>query len=122
MQDCAPQSQPLSPPSREIARKAVLPTAQTGHLDDKRSPRLEPFRRESIDAAKKPDVLIDGQQFVERESLRHVANPALHALGIGSHIDASDNGRSRRRPQKSAKHANRCRLSRAIAPQEPEDL
>ena len=46
------------------------------------APRGEPLPRQAVDAAEEADVLIDGQQLVEREPLRHVADAPLHAFGI----------------------------------------
>ena len=39
---------------------------------------------------KNADVLIDGQQLVEREALRHVADAPLDAFGIAADVDAAD--------------------------------
>ena len=50
---------------------------------------------EPVDAAEKPDVLIDRQPLVEREALRHVADAALHAFRIAADVDAADVRRAR---------------------------
>ena len=77
---------------------------------------------EPVDAAEEADVLIDGQQLVEREPLRHVADALLHAFGIARDVDAADERRAGRRPQQAAQHADGRRLAGAVAAEEAEDL
>src|SRR6185503_12099397 len=77
---------------------------------------------EPVDAAEELDVLIDGQQLVEREALRHVADAPLHSLWILRHVHAADGGGPRRRLEQPAQHADRRRLAGAVAAQEAEYL
>src|SRR5262249_34481968 len=77
---------------------------------------------ETVDASEEADVLVDGEPLVERKPLRHVPDALLDALRIAADVDAADDRRSARRLQQSAQHANRRRLSRAVAAEESEDL
>ena len=77
---------------------------------------------ESVDAAEEADVLIDRQQLVEREPLRHVADPPLDAFGIARDVDAADDAPSRGRRQQAAQHADGRGLAGAVAAEEAEDL
>ena len=71
---------------------------------------------------KNADVLIDGQQLVEREALRHVADPPLDPFGIARDVDAADRRGPGRRLQQPAQHADGRRLAGAVAAEEAEDL
>ncbi len=122
VQDRAAERQALPPAARQIARQRVLPSGETGHLEHEAPARGQPLGTQSVDAAKELDVLVDGQQLVEREALRHVADSPLHAFGIGRHVDAADRGGARRRPQEAAQHPDGGGLAGAVAAQEAEDL
>ena len=123
VEDRAAEREPLPPAAGEIARERVLAAAQAGHLDHERAPRFEPRAAQPVDAAEEADVLIDGEQLVEREPLRHVADAPLDAFRIGGRR------RCRRRcavpdvgSQQAAEHADRRRLAGAVAAEEAEDL
>src|SRR6185436_3963282 len=75
-----------------------------------------------VNAAEELDVLIDRQQLIQRELLRHVADRALDALGIAAHIDAADKGSAGSRLQQSAQHPDGRRLACAVGAKEAEDL
>ena len=122
MKDRAAEREPLTPPTGEIARERVLAAGQAGHLEHETAPFRETRRVEAVHAAKEANVLVDGQQLVEREALRHVADALLHALGIGRHVDAPDRSAARCRPQQAAEHANRRGLAGAVAAEKAEDL
>ena len=77
---------------------------------------------EAVDAAEERDVLIDGQQLVERELLRHVADPPLDAFRIARHVHAADDRRPGGRLEEAAQHPDGRRLPGAVAAEEPEDL
>ena len=81
VQDGAAERQALAPAAREIARERRFAAGQAGHLEDEArgAPRAAPAI-EAVDAAEEADVLIDGQQLVEREALRHVADALLDRL------------------------------------------
>ena len=91
VQDRAAEREPLAPAAGEIARQRVLAAGEAGHLEHERAP-LGSSRApvEAVDAAEEADVLIDGQQLVEREPLRHVADALLHAFRIAGDVDAAD--------------------------------
>ena len=78
------------PPARSRASVFSRP-ARPAISITKRAPLGELRRAQPVDAAEERDVLVDGQQLVEREPLRHVADSALDAFGIAGR-------RRRRRP------------------------
>ena len=118
----AAERETLPPSAGQVGGAHLLAPLEARHLDDEAPPPLEPFGIEPVDAAEKPDVLIDGQPLVERKPLRHVADPALDAFRIAPDVDAADRGRAAGRLEQPAQHADRRRLAGAVAAQEPEDL
>ena len=117
-----PEREPLPPAAGEIAGQRGFAALEAGHLDDELPARLDPVAGQAVNASPEPDVLVDGQQLVEREPLRHVADPLFDALGVGRDIDAADERGARGGPQQAAQHPDRGGLARAIAAEEPEDL
>ena len=78
------------PPARSRAQR-LLAAGEAGHLDARSARRASSsLAIEPVDAAEEADVLIDGQQLVEREPLRHVADAALDAFRIAADVDAAD--------------------------------
>ena len=67
---------------RDRARASFSRPARPAISITKRAPLGELRRVQPVDAAEERDVLVDGQQLVEREPLRHVADAALDAFGI----------------------------------------
>ena len=110
------------PPARSRASASSRP-GQPGHLEHERAGAPPDARGSSRRCRRRTDVLIDGQQLVEREALRHVADALLDAFGIASHVDAvrpiavPDVG-----SQQSAQHADGRGLPGAVAAEEAEDL
>src|SRR6185503_2292945 len=84
--------------------------------------RLEARALEAIDSAKEADVLIDGEPFVQREALRHVADALLDAFRVAADVDAADGRGAARRRQQAAQHPNRRRLAGAVRAKEAENL
>ena len=123
VEDRAAERQPLPPAAGEVARQRRLAAAQAGHLDHELAARGERRAGQPVDAAPERDVLIDGEQLVQREPLRHVADALLDAFGIA----ASRRCRRpvavpRRRAQQPAQHADGGGLAGAVAAEEAEDL
>ena len=85
-----PSARRCCQPPGQIAGERVLAPSQPRHLEHEVAPRREPLRRQPVDAAEEADVLVDRQELVQREPLRHVADALLHALRIGRHVDAAD--------------------------------
>src|SRR5688572_1625407 len=71
----APEREPLPPPARQVAGQRVLAPLEARHLEHELPPRLDPGAGQPVDASPEPDVLVDGEQFIEREPLRHVTDP-----------------------------------------------
>src|SRR6185436_15857773 len=85
VQNRAAERQALTPSTGEVARQRRLTAAQAGHLEDEFPPRLHFRAGEPVNAPPEPDVLLNRQQFVEREALRHVADALLDLLGLAAH-------------------------------------
>ncbi len=118
----AAERQALTPAAREVARERILTAGQTGHLEHEAPPRRQTFRAQTVNAAEELDVLIDGQEFIEREALGHVADPLFDGFGIGRDVDAAHEGRAGRRPQEPAQHSDGRGLSSTITAEKAEDL
>ena len=67
-------------------------------------------------------VLPDGELPVERVRLRDDADQLLGGRGVPDHVDAGDEGPSRRRDDPGREHPGRRRLPGAVRAQEAEDL
>ena len=81
----AAEREALTPAAREVARELPLAALQSGHLQhERRARRSRASRSRPYSAGEELDVLIDGQQLVERELLRHVADAPLHRFGIAA--------------------------------------
>ena len=122
VKDGAAECQPLAPPAGQVACQRRFPAAQPRHLEHELAPRLDAAAGQPVDAAPEADVLIDGQQLVEREALRHVADTLFHRFRLAADVDAVDERRARRWAQQPAEHADGRRLAGAIAAEEAEDL
>src|SRR4051812_15330979 len=122
MKDRAAERKALAPATCKIASERVLTAVEASHLEHETAPLREPMCVESVDTAEETDVLINRQQFVQRESLRHVADALLHTLGIRGHVDAADRRGSRGWPKQSAQHADRRRFACTVAAQEAKNL
>ena len=90
VQERAPKRQPLPPAAGQIARQRALAAAQAGHLEHEPAARSRARRPQPVNAAVEADVLVDGQQLVQREALRHVPDAPLDAFRIPCDIDAVD--------------------------------
>src|SRR5262249_7384394 len=122
VQDRASEREALPPAAGEIARERRLAARETGHLDHEPAPLGQLPCVEAVDAAEEADVLIDREQLVEREALRHVADAPLDAFRIARDVDAADRRGARRRHEQPAEHADRRRLAGAVAAEEAEDF
>jgi hypothetical protein len=82
---CAEREPPL-PADGKIGGQLLLPAHQVSHLEYV-GPlvRILP-RRQSVDPGVEAEVFINGQIFEQREPLRHVADPALHACRVRQHV------------------------------------
>src|SRR5262249_21722879 len=122
VQDGAAERQTLTPSAGQVAGPGVLAPLESGHLQREAAPRLEPLAGQSLDAGEEADVLIDGEAFVEGETLRHVPDSALHAFRIAAHVDGADERCAARRLEQSAEHPDGGRLARAVRAEKSEDL
>ena len=68
------------PPGSAPVRRAQV--AEPGELQHLVGAAREPRARQPVGAAEEEQVLVDRQVEVERELLRHVADRALHRVGI----------------------------------------
>jgi hypothetical protein len=91
VQECTAQSQPLTPSAAEIAGSLSLAAREARDFQHELPASLEAFAGNPVHPGPETDVLIDRQQFVEREPLRHVADAALDGLGIRANVDPSIN-------------------------------
>src|SRR5439155_5718475 len=122
VQDRAAEREPLPPAAGEIARERLFASGEAGHVDDEASPLRQPRVVEAVDAAEESDVLIDRQQLVEREALRHVSDAPFDAFGILRDVHATHGRVARRRREEAAEHPDRRGLPRAVAAEKAEDL
>src|SRR5439155_8989351 len=90
VEDRAAEREPLTPPAGQIGGARVFAASETRHLQHEAAAAVEPATIESVHAAEEPDVFVDRERLVQREALRHVADPPLHALRIAAHVDAVD--------------------------------
>jgi hypothetical protein len=65
VKDCAPEGQALSPATRQVTGKDVLPALQASHLQHEPSPLPPPLAVEAVEAREELDVLADGQALVQ---------------------------------------------------------
>ena len=123
MEDRAAEREALAEPARQVARQRLLAALEAGHLDREPPPFGEPRRRHAVELGVEADVLIDGQQLVERELLRHVADAAPSPPpGSGSTSSPPTTARAGGGLQQAAQHPDGGRFSGAVAPEEAEDL
>ena len=98
MQQGADQGQPLLPAAREPARpRRSRYGPRPGQLDQLVLALAGLGRRQAVDARVEVHVLLDGQVLVERELLRHVADPRADRLGLAATSWPSTRGRAARR-------------------------
>ena len=122
MENGAAEGEALAPAAGKIARERRFAPVQAGHVEDELPPCRQPLAGEAVDSAEELDVLVDRQQLVERELLRHVADAAFDAFRILRDVDAADERGAAGRPQQAAQHADGGGLARAVGAQEAEDL
>ena len=122
VQNRAAERQTLAPAAGQIARQGPLTSSQAGHFDDEFAPFGDPLVVEAVQPAEEPDVLVDCQQFIQGEPLGHVADAALHLLGIAAHVDAADDRGAGGRLEQAAEHADGRRLAGAVGAEEAEDF
>ena len=89
---------------------------------DLRDPRLHLTPRQRIDLGQEIEILVDRQVFVERELLRHVADPLAQGGRFPGHLEAQDERIACARREQSAEHPDRRRLARTVRPEESVDL
>ena len=75
-----------------------------------------------INTCEEADVLGDGEVFVEREPLRHIANVPLDLLVFGANVVAHYPARSARRLVQSREHVHRGGFSGSVSTEETENL
>src|SRR5688572_5025610 len=98
----------------------MLAARETADLQHELPASLESITGNSVHSGPEPDVLLHRQQFVERESLRHIADAALDGLGIRADINPVDQRLAGRGPEQPAQHSDRRGFSRAVAAEKPE--
>ena len=108
------------PPARSRASWRSRPASPAISSTNRR--RSASAAGQPVDAAEELDVLVDREQFVQREPLRHVADALLHASGSAADIDAADECRAGRGLEQPAEHPDSRRLARAVASEKAEDL
>ena len=74
MQQSAAKRQPLPPTACQKGGQAVPVFGESGHFDHPFLPRGFLIGRNLINSAVEIDVFFDGEIFIERELLRHVAD------------------------------------------------
>ena len=122
VEDGAGQRQPLLPAAGKGAGQEVLPARKPGRLQGPLLPLGQEGPAQAVDAAEKAQVLRDGQVLVEAEPLAHVADAALHRLGVPGHVHSEDAGAARGGPQQAAEHPDDGGLSGAVASEQAEDF
>src|SRR6185503_17526776 len=70
----AAEREPLTPAAGQVTRERVLATGQAGHVERKLPPLRQLGFAQAVDAAEERNVLIDSEELIERELLRHVAD------------------------------------------------
>ncbi len=122
MENRAAQRKPLAPAAGQIAGPGPLAPRKPRHFDDELHARSDLVVGEAVQRAEEPDVLLDGQRFVQRKFLRHVADAPLDFFRIAAHVDAVYDRRSRRGLQQSAHHPDGRGLAGAVRAEKAEDL
>ena len=122
MQDGAAEREALPPSAGKIFGLRVLPAGEARHLQDKFLPGSDAIVGKAVECAEESNVLRDRQRLVQRELLRHVADPPFDFLGILADVNTVNRDRAGRWPQQTAHHADRGRLSGAVGAKEAENL
>ena len=117
----APSERRCFHPPDKLARQAVAIGRNPGQPDDPLAPLDQARAREPVHAREKVQVLEYGQVFVQRKSLRDVADTLAHGVGVAGHVDAVDERVPRRGAKQSAQNADQRRLARPVGPQQAED-
>ena len=76
----------------------------------------------AVDACKETDILADGQIFVKREFLRHIADVLLDFFVLGADVVASHGARAAGGLVQSCEHVHGGGLTCAVGSEEAENL
>jgi hypothetical protein len=118
----AGERQALLEAQRQVARSAVEMRRELEAGDGAGEHPLPLRAREAIDAAEEVEVLADAQIAIEREFLRHVADPAPRRRSGAVEVEAFDEGGAGRRPHQAAHHLEGGGLAGAVGTEQAEHL
>ena len=122
MEHGTPEREPLLPPEGEVAGHAVLFVAELRHFEHPRLACLVPVAHYAVQPGEELDVLAHGQIGVQRELLRHVADPFPDGSPVLAYVEPGDPAGSLRGREQAGEHLDRGGLACAVGPQEAEDL
>ena len=88
MDDRATERQALFPAARQGAGQLALAAGQVRHRDQLGDAPPLLAGRQLIDAGVELEILLHRQVVVEREALRHVADPLLDRLRLARDVEA----------------------------------
>src|SRR6185437_14144215 len=118
----AGQSEPLLEAQSEVARAVRHFAAEIENLGHQRNLAALPRTRQAIDAGEEIEILRDAQITIEREFLRHVAEPAAGLGGVAPQIEAGDAAFAGAWLQKPAQHLEGGRFAGAVGAEEAKNL
>jgi len=116
------QRQPLLEPEGQVVRHGIGQAAEFEPLQRAIDGARPGGAVQAIDAGEEAQVLPHRQFGIEREALRHVADPRARSGGCVQHVHAGDPGAAAGRGQQTAQHAEDGGLAGTVRPQQPEDF
>ena len=122
VQDGDRQGEPLLEPQGELSRRRVQVRAQAEAFREFVDPGACPVSGKVEDLGMEIEVLPDRQLAVEREGLRHVADPIAGGQVVGVHGLAEELRLALGGGEKAGEHLHRGGLAAAIRAEESEDL
>jgi hypothetical protein len=122
VQHRAAERQPLLETQRQRAGQLAPLGLETGYPEHPVAPLGAPRPLDAVEAGKKIDVLFDFEVGVEREELRHVADPALDRAAVALDVEAGHHRLAARRRQEAGEDLDGGGLAGAVRAEETEDL
>jgi len=109
-------------PAGEMTREARAKFVKARESQQARDEFGARGARRAKQIGKKVQVLDDGQIGIERKALRHIADDFFDRFGIARRFDAVHQHAPQRGIQGGGDEAERCRLARAIGPNQAENF
>ena len=120
MHDRGGERKPLFPAAGKRAGELVLAVGEAKATEGLRDNAVA--IRDLVKPGDEVEVLADGEVFVEREALGHVADFQLDAIGLADHVVAEAGAAAGIGTEQAAEHADGRGLARAVRPEESDDL